>query len=71
MLRIELEKGEGRYRVWSEEHGYYVLRQSTQHAVMNFYRQQAIMRADSASLQFLEEAKSAGVCPLRRPKVVV
>ncbi len=64
MLILELEE-KGRFRIWSEENACYVLENSTIYAVTNFFRQQAIMRADMALKQYVLEATAQGVCPPR------
>ena len=64
MLKLELEKS-GCWRIWSEENACYVLENSNIIGVTNFFRQQAIMRADIAVKQFVQEAQDLGVCPRR------
>lgn len=70
MLRIELEKDEDRFRVWSDENNRYMLRQSTSIDVMRFYRKVAVFRANMATAQFIQDAKQAGCQPLRQPEVL-
>lgn len=70
MMVIELESEGERFRVWSEENGMYLLRNSTKTAVQNFFRQQAIMRADAAFVEMLREAIKEPRKPARQTKVV-
>jgi len=67
MLKVEIETDKKTWRVWSEEHNSYLLRESTIIAVTNFFRQQAIMRADMALKELVAEARKAGVLPPRNP----
>ena len=70
MMIVELESEEGRLRIWSEENGFYLLRDATRTSVQNFFRQQAIMRADTAFAELTRAAIDRGVQPLRQTKVV-
>lgn len=70
MLRTELEKDEGRFRVWSDENNKYVLRHSTGLEVMAYYREVAMLRADMATEQFIADAVQLGCQPLRQPAVM-
>ncbi len=69
MLKLELESCGNKYRIWSEENDCYVLREGTELAVINYFRQQSVVRADIAVEQYVKEAKIQGICPPRRTRM--